>query len=370
MSPSLILVGALLLGETSAAAPGLAGAQSHLVAGTATIKRGRARRARTVATERALEDAVWQRASSLVAKARRSEALRRQLGRKVRELIARFRTRQVRREGAQLTVLLSVTVDEVALKRRLGALGVPVLAPGVLLLASCDDGPLGQPVAAALAAAGIRTVPGPWLPLAVPAQVAAVRARPGVAVGRARTAGVRVAVVASCHPEPPRTPAPGATGVRLRVLVTLHATSSAIPTLWRTESSAVALGADREAAARAALGRAVARLLPTLERGLPRHLPAGPGRTLRLQVLGALSLPAALALADRVGREVPGVEAVLPVRLARGETWFLVRTVLDLAGLRHALGRLAPPAGVQLATQIVQPGGHLALSARLVEEQP
>lgn len=160
------------------------------------------------------------------------------------------------------------------------------------------------------------------------------------------------------------------TGVRVRVLVTLHAAGSAIPTVWQVDSAAVALGGDRGAAARAGLARAVARLVPRLGQELPRRLPAGPARTLRVQVLGALALPGVLTLGARASREVTGVQAVVPRKLARGETWFDVHTVLDPAGLREALARLTAPSGYSLTAQIVQPGGHLALTARLLEEQP
>lgn len=368
MSPLLLLPLSVLLAETPSGAG--ANAQVRLVQGTAEIRRGKVAAARALATEQALVEAVWQRAEGLLDPQRRKEALRRSLGVKVRELIARFRTRKVQREGGKLTVLLEVTVDDAALTRRLGALGVPLLAPGVLLVAHCDAGPLREPLGAALARVGIRSVQGPWSALMVPAQVAAVRARPEAALVRARQAQTRAAVVASCHPEPPQVVAPGSTAVRLRLLVTLHAVGSATPILWQKDATAMALGADVAAAARAALDRALLRLTPGLSRELPRQLPAGPRRAIGLQILGALPLQATLGLADRLSREIEGVEEALPDRFARGETWLRVLTTLDLPGLRLALGRVTPPQGFQLSAQIVQPQGHLALFARLVEEQP
>lgn len=370
MSMTLVLAGALLATQTPASpAPG-ARAPIHLVSASAKIQRGKTWLARARATDQALLLAVWQRAEGLLAPERRKEALRRSLGVKVRELVARYRTRKVEREGGTLTVRLEVTVDEAALRRRLRALGIPLLAPGVLLLAHCDAGPLGEPLTAALASAGIRGISGPWLAQTVPAQVAAVRTRPETALARAKQADSRAALVASCHPEPAEKVAPGVLAVRLRVLLSLHGAGGPTPTLWQKDATATALGADAAIAARNALERAVSRLASGLVRDLPRQLPAGPRRALRLQILGALPLPAVLGLADRLPREVPGVEEAHPHRFARGESWLRVMTTLDLAGLRLALGRVTPPPGFELSAQIVQPGGQLALAARLVEEKP
>lgn len=370
MSAWIPVAFALFLGETPAPPTPGARIEVRLVSGSAEIQRRRVGAARIRATNQALREAVWQRTAGILASERRTEALRLRLGQNVRELIARYRTRKVQRQAQTLTVLLEVTVDETALTRRLAALGVRILAPGVLLLAHCDAGPLREPLVAAFVSAGIRPVTGPWHDLAVAAQVAAARARPEAAQARARQAETRAAVVASCHREPGRIVGPGVVAERLRVLVTLHAVGAATPILWQRDAAATALGPDSAAAAKEALSRALGRLSPGLVSALPRQLPPGPGRALRVQILGALPVPAILVLAGRLSRELPGVEEALPDRFARGEAWLRVITTLDLPGLRQALGRLTPPAGFLLSTQIVQPGGRLTLSARLAEESP
>ncbi|MDY0003034.1 MAG: hypothetical protein RBU30_17170 [Polyangia bacterium] len=341
-----------------------------MVSGSAEIRRGRVGPARFQATQAALLDAVWQRAAALLAPEHRKETLRRSMGVKVRELIARYRTRKVLREAKTVTVRLEVTVDEAALRRRLAALGIPLLAPGVLLVAHCDSGPMGEALTAALASSGIRAVPAPWSSATTPAHVAEVRARPEAALAKAREAETSAALVASCHPEPGQAVAPRVTSARIRVLVTLHGARAASPTIWQQDASATSLGPDAASAAREALKRALSRLARPLATELPRQLPAGPRRALRLQILGALPLQAALGLAGSLPREAPGVEAAHPDRFGRGETWLKVYTTLDVSGLRQALGRVTPPPGFTLSAQVVQPGGQLALSARLSEENP
>jgi len=55
-------------------------------------------------------------------------------------------------------------------------------------------------------------------------------------------------------------------------------------------------------------------------------------------------------------------------RVARKETWILLRTVHDLGGLKRALDKLTPPTGWLWSVQLVRSGGYLALAARIADE--
>ena len=80
----------LLVGDV----PDLAARTRHTgrveqITASAKIKRGRVRRARTVATYRALRTVVWQRVEPLLASPKGRKRLQRRLGKNVRRLIIR-----------------------------------------------------------------------------------------------------------------------------------------------------------------------------------------------------------------------------------------------------------------------------------------
>ncbi len=369
MLDTLSVIFALTLQASAPQATASSGTRVQRITAEARVRRGRVRRARYMATQRALVEAVWRRLQSWVAPRQRTSRLRRSLGRRVRPLIARYRTKRLHRDGTRLYVTLAVTVDDQALKARLRRLGVRLLAPGVLVLSHCTAGKLAPPLVRTLKQSGVRAVLGPWPPLARDGIAAAARDDPRLAARRAREAGTRVALVATCVASPAR-PLNGTTQLRARVdlRLTLHTVGALTPVLWQLDVPAEAVAATAKAARRGAFERAAHALSYRLTRALPSRLPDGPARRLRLRLAGGLPVADQLTLARRLAREVPGVRSVTPARFATGQTWLTVATVHGLGALKRALDRLPPPAGWTWRTQVVRPAGYLALTLTVKED--
>ncbi len=333
----------------------------------APIRRGRVRRARHRATQRALLDAVWQRLTPWVAPSQRTPKLRQALARRVRRLIARYRTKERRRVKGRLRVTLAVTVDDAALRKRLRQLGVRLRSPGLLLLTHCAAGDPQPALDPGLRRAGVRLRPGPWSAAQRARLVAAVRRDAREAVARARAQRAHGAVVISCRPAP-ATPLPGTASRRgrVRLTATFHVVGANAITSWKVVSTGAGFGADPARARRAALDRAAQELGRRLGRELAVRLPAGPMRRLRLRLRGGLPVAAQLRLGAALAR-LEGVRTATPRRFRRGETWFALRTVHALDALKKRLAQAPLLDGWSWRVRVVRPAGYLDLQAKLEE---
>jgi hypothetical protein len=346
-----------------------------LIEGTARIVRGRVRRARGAATHRALLAAVWRQVEPRLATIQGRGRLKRLLSRRVRRLIKRYRTRKVTRDGRLLKVLLAVTVDEPALRARLGALKVRLKRPGVLVLAHCEAGPMAKALTGALGSMSIRTVTGPWSDQQRAAMVITASARPAALLPWARKVHAQGVVLARCETRAlSKIAAAGVTGVRAKVVAVAYALGgsgrgrASVRQLLRIEQVGIAHHADSKLAESAALTRGLGIVARRLGLELPPRLPMGLTRTLLVRLRGPLGLGSLLNISRQIRLQLPGVQAVKPRRFRRGVTWLAVQTIYDPSRLQQILTTVRPPSGWLLHVGKGPRPGTVDVRAELTEE--
>ncbi len=343
----------------------------QLISGTARIKRGRVRYARGAATHRALLTAVWRFVKPQLASTKGQRRLRRQLSRRVRKLIKRYRTKKVSRAGRQLTVLLAVTVDEPAVQDRLRALKVRLKKPGVLLVSHCEQGSVAQPLTAALKGRSIRVVAGSWTAQQQAAMVKQLETQPQVAATWAREAHSAVVVVVRCESAPlSKIVAAGVIGVRAKVVAQAYVPKgrTRVDKLLQLDQTGLGHDADVKKAAQQALRGALAKLAPRLGQALPPKLPSGLTRTLMVRLSGALDLATLLKLSRLMNVQLEGITAVRPRRFQRGSTWLAVETIYSPARLQQILTTVRPPPGWLLRVNKGPRPGTVDVKAELTED--